>query len=169
QNRRRLDAECLRDTILTVSGRLWLDRGGPTYPPSLTADYGYQHADTRRSAYAPVFRNALPELFEAFDFADPSVSTGRRNVSTVAPQALFLMNHPFVVEEARHAAARLLAEPGLNEQERITRAYRLALGRPPSEGERQLAAKFLAGGGSAEAWGLFFQALFASVDFRYTY
>ena len=44
-----------------------------------------------------MFRNALPEIFEVFDFADPSMVTGRRNVSTVAPQALFLMNHPFVI------------------------------------------------------------------------
>ena len=61
-----------------------------------------------RSVYVPVFRNSLPEMFEVFDFADPSMVTGRRNVSTVAPQALFLMNHPFVMEQARLAAARLL-------------------------------------------------------------
>src|SRR6185503_21136666 len=131
------------DAILFVSGRLTRDQGGPTYRKGLAADYGYKHTDTRRSVYAPVFRNSLPELFEAFDFADPSVTTGRRNVSTVAPQALFLINHPFVVEESRHAASRLLAEPGLKETEGITRAYRLALGRPPTEGERQLAVKFL--------------------------
>src|SRR5262249_3618910 len=65
-NRRRLEAECLRDTILSVSGRLKLDRGGPTFKPGLKADYGYQHTDIRRSVYAPVFRNALPELFEMF-------------------------------------------------------------------------------------------------------
>src|SRR5262249_51051627 len=88
QNRRRLGAECLRDTMLAVSGRLTLDRGGPTYPAKLAADYHYQHTDTRRSVYAPVFRNALPELFAVFDFADPSMVTGQRNVSTVAPQAL---------------------------------------------------------------------------------
>ena len=56
--------------------------------------------------YLPVFRNALPELFEVFDFADPSIVVGRRNVSTVAPQALFLMNNPFVLEQAQAAAKR---------------------------------------------------------------
>ena len=101
---------------------------------------------TRRSVYCPVFRNALPELFEVFDFADPSMVVGRRNVSTVAPQALFLMNHPFVLEQSRHAARRLLAEtePG-DDDRRIERAYRLALGRPPSERERRIALEFLAG------------------------
>src|SRR5262249_19432316 len=57
-NRRRLEAECLRDTILLVSGRLTADMGGPTFRPGLATDYGYKHADTRRGVYSPVFRNA---------------------------------------------------------------------------------------------------------------
>ena len=121
---------------------------------------------------SPVFRNALPELFDVFDFADPSVTTGRRNVSTVAPQALFLMNHPFVIEQSRNAASRLLAEKDLDDSGRITRGYRLALGRPPSEGERTIAVKFFdnakrEGKAPADAWAIFYQALFASMDFRY--
>jgi hypothetical protein len=169
-NRRRLDAECLRDTILSVSGRLTLDRGGPTYRRGLQSDYGYTHTDTRRSVYTPVFRNALPELFEVFDFADPSVPTGRRIVSTSAPQALFMMNHPFVLEEARHAARRLLAGPCRDDSERLSRAYRLTLGRPPAEGERRLAEAFLAGAnasGREAAWAQLFGVLFASIDFRH--
>jgi hypothetical protein len=165
-NRRRLDAECIRDTILTVSGRLRLDMGGPTFPADLNADYGFRPTDTRRSVYAPVFRNALPELFEVFDFADPSMVVGRRDVSTVAPQALFLLNHPFVMDQARQAARRLLAEPGLDDPARIVRAYRLALGRPPTEAEQRIGRKLVAEGGE-ETWALFFQVLFASVDFRY--
>jgi cytochrome c553 len=171
-NRRRLDAECIRDTILAVSGQLKLDRGGPTFPPGLPADYGYKHTDTRRSVYVPVFRNALPELFEVFDFADPSVSTGQRNVSTTAPQALFMLNHPFVVEQARHAAARLLAVQDLDDTGRLTRAYRLTLGRAPTEAERVKLVRFLAeaaqdGKTLRDGWALVFQALFASLDFRY--
>jgi hypothetical protein len=167
-NRRRMEAECIRDTILSVSGHLRVDMGGPTFNPTLAADYGYKHTDTRRSVYSPVFRNALPELFEVFDFADPSVTTGRRNVSTVAPQALFLMNHPFVTAQARHAAVRLLAEKNDDVQNRITRAYRLALGRPASEGERRLAEGFFRDRAeSPESWALFFQALFGTIDFRY--
>jgi hypothetical protein len=98
-------------------------------------------------------------------------------VSTVAPQALYLMNHPFILEQARHAARRLLSETvaGRNDT-RIERAYRLALGRPPSARERGIALAFLArsedagDGASAspeEAWALLFQALFATIDFRY--
>src|SRR5262249_29387446 len=128
---------------------------------------GYKHTDSRRSVYVPVFRNALPELFEAFDFADPSVPTGRRNVSTVAPQALFLMNHPWVLEQARHAARRLRSER-MSEDERLIRVYRLTLGRTPTEAERGRVGHFLAGSGPREdAWTEVFQVLFASVDFRY--
>jgi hypothetical protein len=170
-NRRRLDAECIRDTILATSGRLTLDRGGPTFRPGVRTDYGYRHTDTRRSVYAPVFRNALPELFEVFDFADPSVTTGTRNVSTAVPQALFLMNHPFVLEQARQAARRLLAEPWRDDGQRLTRAYRLTLGRVPAPGERRLAVAYLAAATTpAEreaAWAQLFQVLFSSVDFRH--
>jgi cytochrome c553 len=168
QNRRRLDAECIRDTLLAVGGQLRRDRGGPTFPPELASDFGYRYADTRRSVYAPVFRNALPELFEAFDFADPSVVTGRRNVSTVAPQALLLLNHPFVVDQARAAAGRLLAEGGADDGARLVRAYRLCLGRAPTDGERRVGLAFLRSAGDPrEAWARVVQALFASADFRY--
>ena len=169
-NRRRLEAECIRDTILVVSGQLSLDRGGSIFAPGLASDYTYRHTDTRRSVYSPVFRNALPELFQVFDFADPSVSTGRRNVSTVAPQALFLMNNPFVLDMSRHAARRLLAEDWSDDSQRINRAYRWTLGRLPTDAERRLAVEFLGEAPSSrreDAWGQFFQVLFASLDFRH--
>jgi hypothetical protein len=169
-NRRRLDAECIRDTILSVSGRLTFDQGGPTFSGRLRSDYGYRHVDNRRSVYSPVFRNALPELLEVFDFADPSVPTGRRNVSTSAPQALFLMNHPFVLEQARHAAHRLLSGPWRDDRERLTRAYRLTLSRRPTDGERALAQEFLARTKDKPreaVWTQLFQVLFASIDFRH--
>ncbi len=170
-NHRRLDAECLRDTMLAVSAQLKQEMSGATFPAELAADYGFKHSDTRRSIYAPVFRNALPEFLEVCDMADPSMVVGRRNVSTVAPQALFLMNHPFVIEQARAAAARLLSEPVHDDEERIVLAYRRTLGRPPSEAEARLARKFLEDGRgeSLEAnWALIFQALFGSMDFRYS-
>ena len=175
-NRRRLDAECIRDAILAVGGQLRQEMGGPGFPSEIAADFGFQHVGNRRSVYAPVFRNALPELFEAFDFADPSLVVGGRNVSTVAPQALYLLNHPFLREQARHAARLLLSGtgPGRDDRGRIERAYRRTLGRPPSDREREIAVKFLSRsegtGASAspeEAWALLFQALFATIDFRY--
>ncbi|HJZ91495.1 MAG TPA: DUF1553 domain-containing protein [Gemmataceae bacterium] len=167
-NRRRLDAECIRDTMLAVSGQLAPDRGGPTFPTNLPADYGYKSADTRRSVYLPVFRNAISESLEAFDFADPSVVTGRRNVSTVASQALYLLNHPFPAEQARHAAERLLGESLPDDAARLTRAYRLALGREPTAGERAVVLRFVNPRRDAtESLTGVFQALFASADFRY--
>ena len=167
-NRRRLDAECIRDTMLFVSGHLSQEHGGQSFKPNVSADYGFVYGEPRRSVYVPAFRNALPEIFEAFDFADPSIVVGARNVSTVAPQALFLMNHPFVREQARGAAERLLGEKIANEDARVERAYRLALGRPPGAGEIVLARRQIAAGKSPlEAWTDLFHALFASADFRY--
>jgi cytochrome c553 len=171
--RRRLEAECLRDAMLRISGRLDAEMGGPGFPKPISSDYGYKHSDTRRSVYVPVFRNALSEVLEVFDFADTSMVTGRRDASTVASQALLMMNHPFVLEQASAAADRLLAEKPADDAAAVVRAYRLTLNRPPTEAEAKVALRHLAGSaaaGSAEkkaAWAMLFQALFASVEFRY--
>ncbi|HEX7898534.1 MAG TPA: DUF1553 domain-containing protein [Planctomycetota bacterium] len=162
-NRRRLDAESLRDTMLWVSGKLDLQGGGPGYPASLASDYSFKSdKDVHRSVYVPVFRNALPEIFEVFDFADTSVATGRRESSTIAPQALYFMNSPFAKEHAAHAAARLAAETP-DEAARIARAWRLTLGRAPSAKEVDIARRYLAKSG----WAGLVQTLFASIEFRY--
>jgi hypothetical protein len=166
-NRRRLEAECIRDTVLAVSGQLDLTRGGPTFPANLASDYGYKTNSNRRSIYLPQFRNALPEMLEVFDAADPSTVTGKRNSGTVAPQALFMMNHPFVLEQSKLAATRLLAEKHTDNDARLTRAYRLALGREPTAGEREVAERFLKGKNEKDAWTALFHALFASAEFRY--
>jgi hypothetical protein len=183
-NRRRLDAEQIRDAILWTSGELKLDIGGPNIGSGpagaanlpVNAEYSYVFSDTRRSVYTPAFRNKRLELFEVFDFADINAPMGQRNVSTVAPQALYLMNHPFVVAQAKLAARRALAAGDRTDEARILDAYRATLGRPPTPRERELAQQFLAAGGesvpgtparSEEAWGQFYQALFACVDFRY--
>jgi Protein of unknown function (DUF1553) len=126
----------------------------------------------QRSVYVPVLRNALPELLEVFDFPDTSRVTGQRNVTTVAPQSLFLMNHPFVIEEARHFAERLLGESGLDDRARVEEAYQLALGRHPAQGELRVALKYLgeptaSRGARLEAWALLCHPIFASADFRY--
>jgi hypothetical protein len=167
-NRRRMEAEQIRDTLLSVSGQLKLEPvSGPTYPATVAADYGYKHADARRSVYLPVFRNSLPEVFEVFDFADASVVTGQRNSSTVAPQALYFLNNPFPIEQAKASAARLLGEKLKTDDERITRAYRLCFGREPTAGERGVTAKYVNGRTDGETWAAVFQALFASAEFRY--
>lgn len=156
--------------MLAVSGQLKLEAGGRSYPANRASDFGFVFTEPSRSVYAPVFRNALPEMFEAFDFAPSSMVTGRRNVSTVPTQALFLLNHPFVREQAQAAARRILAEASPDKNARIDRAYRLTLGRPPSSEERALAQHHLSdatGQSAEEAWTELFHALFASADFRY--
>ena len=175
-SRRRLDAEQIRDTILAVSGQLRLDYLGPNIAgagdidPGTTGaqsvEYGYVFKDTRRSVYTPAFRNKRLELFEAFDFGDINSPVGQRNVSTVAPQALFFLNHPFVVDQARAAAERTLA---LSENERLVSAFRRTLGRAPSPSELAKCQSFLASQPSAslEDWAQIHQALFGCIDFRY--
>jgi hypothetical protein len=172
-NRRRLDAECLRDAILAVSGQLDRTAGGPAMKAGTASEIAYHFDGTRRSVYLPVFRNKLPELFEAFDFCDPNLVGGRRNVSTVSTQALFMLNNPFVAEQARHAARSALARPG-RDDERLERAYRSALGREPAQREKEILRSFLRDAGESAApdkrlaaWERVFQALFACIDFRY--
>ena len=166
-NRRRLEAECIRDTVLATSGQLDLTRGGLTFAANLATDYGYKANSNRRSIYLPQFRNAMPEMLEVFDAADPSTVTGTRNSGTVAPQALFMMNHPFVLDQSKLAATRLLAEKHADDTARLTRAYRLTLGREPTAGEREVAQRFLKGKPEKDAWTAIFHALFASAEFRY--
>ena len=116
----------------------------------------------------PVFRNSPPELIALFDAANPSMVTGRRDVSTVAPQSLYLMNSPFAVDQAKHAAERLLADESMADDDRIRHAYRLTLGRLPTESERSVVTRYLAGDSEpVDAWAGLFQALFASAEFRY--
>ncbi len=180
-NRRRLDAEQIRDTILSVSGELIEKLGGLNIGgagdidannfSAQNTEYSYVYADKRRSVYTPAFRNKRLELFEAFDFGDINQSMGQRNVSTVAPQALYLLNHSFVIEQSRAAATRALASSATDE-ERITEAFRSALGRPPTEKERAACGRLLSKAGMSETerqevWSEVYQSLFACLDFRY--
>ncbi len=170
-NRNRMDAESLRDAMLSAAGVLNLKMGGKTYPSKISSDYSFVFNAPRRSVYAPVFRNSLPEIFDVFDFADPSMVTGRRNVSTVAPQALFLMNHPFVFEQSRRTAERVLAEASDDFRSRISLAYLLTLSRVPTESEMALSKTFLASAArdssDLQAWTQLIQSLFSSIEFRY--
>jgi cytochrome c553 len=169
-NRTRLDAESLRDAMLSASELIDLTMGGKTYPANLSSDYDFTYNQPRRSVYTPVFRNSLPEVFEAFDFANPSMVTGRRNVSTVATQALFFMNHPSVREQAEGTAKRLLAELVDNERSRINLAYLITFSRRATDTEIALSEEFLtsaAGSSPAEAWTQLVQSLFSTIEFRY--
>ena len=137
-NRRRLEAEALRDSILAVAGTLDSNMGGTLLPTpnrayvTSTANINPVVYDPpRRSLYLPVVRSALYDVFQAFDFADPSVQSGRRDTTTVAPQALFLMNSDLVLKQTHELARQLLAPPDRTDSDRVVELYQRALGRPP--------------------------------------
>jgi cytochrome c553 len=146
-NRRRLEAEALRDSILAVAGTLDSNMGGTLLPTpnrayvTSTANINPVVYDPpRRSLYLPVVRSALYDVFQAFDFADPSVQSGRRDTTTVAPQALFLMNSDLVLKQTRELARQLLAPADQTDTQRVVELYQRALGRSPRppEVERSL-------------------------------
>lgn len=168
-NRQRLEAEAIRDTMLVVAGQLDTKTMGNTIKKGTVAERDYVFDDVRRSVYTPIFRNRLLELYEVFDFPDPNMVAGRRNVSTVPTQALYMMNSPFVMSQARNAATLALKD-GANDAERIDAAYRKSLGRLPTARERELALQYVAVPVVEQrlaAWERFYQTLFACVDFRY--
>ncbi|HEY1068213.1 MAG TPA: DUF1553 domain-containing protein, partial [Pirellulales bacterium] len=176
QNPRRLEAEAIRDAMLAVAGKLDLTPGGAPFEGTLKSEVGFKHDSTRRSVYLAVFRMELPEIFEVFDFADPNLVVGQRNVSVLPSQSLFLLNSPFAIECSQAAAESLLALPGLDDGARIERAYRQTLARPPRAGEKRVLLDFLAKSPTAPsenktdprviAWRTVYQALFESLEFR---
>jgi hypothetical protein len=185
-NRRRLEVEAIRDSLLMVSGQI--DLHPPAESPVLGYKRGIDIGRGRgsmpedyavkmhvRSVYVPVLRNFVPAMFETFDFPEPSETKGRRDVTTVPTQALFLMNSPFVMEQSRSAAERLLAAGSLSDEERVVRAYRETLGRAPNAEEVKWSLEFVKAAAAEEtsasierqAWARLYQALFASAEFRY--
>jgi len=177
--KRRLDAEQLRDSILSVAGQLDSKMFGPNIEgageinanstAAQNTEYNYVFKDTRRSVYTPAFRVKRHELFELFDFANINFTIGQRNTSTVALQALYMLNNPFVIEQSRIAAKRLLQAES-DPEKRIETAYRVTLGRAPSASEHRLISEFLNNGQSSDLvseWASIYQSLFGSIDFRY--
>jgi hypothetical protein len=144
-NRQRLDFEALRDTLLTASGKLDPTVGG--LPVALESE----PSPARRTIYGFIDRQNLPGLFRTFDFANPDTSSQGRFHTTVPQQALFLLNSPFVLEQARALADRAKASCGGGQHEQIQALYRLALQRTATRNEIELAEKFMAGQRSATA------------------
>ncbi|HEV3163796.1 MAG TPA: DUF1549 and DUF1553 domain-containing protein [Isosphaeraceae bacterium] len=158
--RQRLDGEAIRDALLAVSGQLNLAMGGLCVFPELPAELtklsskgaiwplSPNAADRhRRSLYVFIRRNLRYPFFEAFDRPDTNASCPRRPVTTIAPQALSLLNSKLAFDAARGLAERVTKEAGPNTEARIELAYRAALGRSPSPGEIELALQFLTQGG----------------------
>lgn len=182
-NRRRLEAEAIRDSILWVGGSL--DMNPPAGSPVARMGLGElgrgrrapANADaTQRAVYLPILRSRVPEMLTVFDFPEPSEVSGRRNVTTVATQALFLMNNPLVITQSRLAADRLVAAV-IDDRERVDLAYRQVLSRRPSDEEAQRVLQYvrdmLAAGSKTgalaqqEAWARVYHSLLASSEFRY--
>jgi hypothetical protein len=153
---RRMEAEALRDTILAVSGQLNPSPRGPGIYPKISQAVletqsrpgdGWKTSDpaaaARRSVYIFVKRTLLLPEMEVLDFPSTEETCEQRVVSTVAPQALTLLNGEFINEQAQAFAQRIAREAGDDNAARVERAYRLAFSRPPSEKERATVLDFL--------------------------
>ena len=131
----RLEFEALRDTLLSVAGRLDLTAGG--IPDDLTKE-PFTH---RRTVYGFIDRQNLPGMFRTFDFPNPDTSSAQRFATTVPQQSLFLLNSPFALEQARHLAQRLA--PARTDAEKIRLLYRTLYQRSPDADELTLAKSYL--------------------------
>ena len=144
-NRRRLDFEALRDTILYIGGKLDTTVGGPGVP------LDREPYPTRRTVYGYLDRAQLPNMHRAFDFANPDLTTGKRSQTIVPQQALFMMNSPLVVEQARNLTLRPDFKGMARAEDRIKLLYKLTYQREPSEIEMDLALDYVRGEASVTA------------------
>lgn len=155
-NRRRLDAESMRDAMLAASGQLDRRLGGPSFFPSISSEAleGLSRKDQawkasppaeqrRRSLYIFTQRSLLVPLLTTFDFADTTQPCGQRDVTTVAPQALALLNNQFVHEQSAALAQRVVAASPDDRRAQIAAAWKLAFSRDPSSAESVLALEHL--------------------------
>jgi cytochrome c553/mono/diheme cytochrome c family protein len=176
-NMRRIEAEAIRDSLLAVSGLLDTEMGGSMLHVG-NREFVFNHTSkdettydtTRRSIYLPVIRNHLFDVFSLFDYSDASVPTGDRTTSTIAPQALFLMNSDLLARSSKAFAERLASEVPQDQQERVSRLYTLAFGRPPSAPEVEQALAFVtavAGDATAEhrGWEALCHVMLVSSEF----
>ncbi len=170
---RPVDAEALRDAMLLISDTLEPSTGGPVLPENFKSEFQHRFTTKKRSLYVPAFRNATYDLFQVFNAANPNFVVGKRPRTVVPTQSLYLRNSPFVQETAAAAADRVLKFEAASDEARIDLAFRLCLGRLPSETERTLALDLLRAEGDTatenrvEAWNSLICGLFACVDFRF--
>jgi len=186
QDKKRLEAEALRDAMLAVSGRLDatppvgsplaknldgvvrgpVGGGGGGFPGRPGGGFGTPAESRNRAVYLPIVRDNPGEFLTLFDFADTNSVTGQRSVTTVPTQALYFMNNPFVQAQADAFATRL---SGDTDDEKVKSAFQIAFGRDPRPAEvaavAKLATKF-PGRSKSELWTVFCQALFGSAEFR---
>ena len=148
-NRRRLDLEQMRDTLTAASGRLDLNAVG-----GRSVDLWSRPFTPRRAVYGFVERQNLPGVFRTFDFASPDGTSAKRFYTTVPQQALFFLNSPFVVEQARNLASRPEIASAKDDGQRVRRLYRLLLDRLPDAAETADAIAYLRRGEPAAVRGV---------------
>jgi hypothetical protein len=179
---RRLEGEAIRDSMLSISGRLDLKMYGPSIPVHLTPFLtgrgrptdGPLDGDGRRSLYTAVRRNFLSPMMLAFDTPSPFSTVGRRTVSNVPAEALILMNDPFVYQQAALWAKRVISQGG-SDKERIKRMYEGAFSRLPTDDELSACLGFLTSQAKAAdkkpddpaVWGDLAHTLFNVKEFIY--
>lgn len=175
-NLQRLEAEEIRDTMLFTSGWLNPEIGGKTIPLH-NREFVFNHTSKdattyespRRALYLPIIRNHLYDMLEQYDYPDPTMPTGSRNSTVIAPQALIMMNAPVVLESSRRLAAKLVSLS--SEAERVQQAYAILFSRPPRPPEVTEALAMVREFSTTEpperAWALFCQALYAANEFIY--
>jgi mono/diheme cytochrome c family protein len=182
-NRRRLEVEAIRDALLVAGGMIQFERP----ETSVVAEIGEGEVGRgineqplkapfyHRSIYLPILRTALSDLLKTFDFPDPSNLQGRRIVTNVPTQSLFLLNNSLVIEQAQSLAEASCAASDIP-SDRVNHAYMAAFGRPSTPAETQAALDFISqtssplatdAAGQLAAWTTFCQALFASAEFRF--
>jgi len=195
-SRRRLDADAIRDSVLMVSGDLDETLGGSTLPPVKSGRSGNSiearvlatvspspDVLRRRTVYLPILRKEMPrelDMLSAFNFADPAVVAGDRDETIVPTQALYLLNSPFVREQSRVAARRLLERDDTDDAARVSWYYRITLGRPATADEIKTSLAFVdrvteqvaafpdnTGSVRIEAWSRFCQSLMACNEFLF--
>lgn len=162
-NRRRLDFEALRDSLLWSAGTLDLKTGGPSVD--------LLGGSPRRAVYGFIDRLALPGLLRTFDFPSPDNSSPQRDSTTVAPQALYLMNGPFAQECAKKLASRAEITRETTVEGRVNALVRLVFARAATADEQAAATEFFAGSpaplDSPEPWQTFAQALLLTNEFAF--
>jgi hypothetical protein len=153
---RRLEVEAIRDSMLAVSGQLNPKMFGPGVYLSVPKEALASHSDkdlfwkssderaaSRRTIYAVLKRSMIVPMLETLDLCDTARTSAKRAVTTVAPQALTLLNGEFVNQQARYLAERLIKESGSDPEQQIERGYKLALCRPASIAERHALLRYL--------------------------
>ncbi|MDG2220473.1 MAG: DUF1553 domain-containing protein [Rubripirellula sp.] len=163
-NRRRLDIESWRDTLLNVAGTLDRTFGGPSTNLS-------DQNNVRRTVYAKISRHQLDDLLRLFDFPDANITSSKRTETTVPQQQLFVLNSPFMIKQAKAFAARLHQEAPDNDGDRIELAFQLAYGRAASDAESRLGLGYLQGTHDPDnqltRWESYAQVLLGSNELMY--